>query len=289
MLIDFDGAMVDLDAGFLGFERRHVRRTAGSQQYLIGRKNFRLSAYVAFDSLIVPDALHFGIGEDVDSRRVSDLQQRVADVIVEPRRDFRSGLKYRDLATRAREREAELQSDEAAADDDEVFRLLLQMDQLVARDAALGAGDRRPRRLRAGGGNEFVPCEFFTADDYFLRSGELGLAADRRDALFLEPALFSFRPARDETVLARDRRGPVEGNVLGPFEAEPAGAARLPVKLDGAHEHLFRDSAAREAGSGEALFFDDSDARAELHRRFRGVRACGAAADDDQIVIHQRS
>src|SRR5262244_3335834 len=160
------------------------------------------------------------------------------------------------------------------------------MNQIVARDPALGAGNRRPRGLRAGGDNEFVTREFFTVDHDFLRADELGFAPESGDTQFFEAAFFSLRPARDETILSLDDGCPVKGDMLGPLETQAAGVARLPVELDGAHEHLFGDSTAGEAGAGETLLFDDGDAGAELYGGFRGVRAGGAAADDDQIVIH---
>src|SRR5581483_617668 len=155
------------------------------------------------------------------------------------------------------------------------------MDQLIARDPALGAGDSGPRGLRAGGDNEFVAREFFAVDGDFLRTGELGFAADHRYAQFFEAALFSLRPTGDEAVLALDDCGPVESDMLGSLETQPAGVARAPVKLDGAHEHLFGDSTAGEAGAGEALLFDNRRAGAQLHCGFGGVSARGAAADND--------
>ena len=65
-----------------------------------------------------------------------------------------------------------------------------------------------------------------------------------------------------------------------------AGSLGAMKKLDGADQHLFGYSTAQQAGAGETFFLDDGDFGAKLVRRFRRIHAGGAAADDDQVVVH---
>jgi hypothetical protein len=58
-------------------------------------------------------------------------------------------------------------------------------------------------------------------------------------------------------------------------------AARAGKKLDGANQHLFRDSAAGETSAGEAFLFGNSDFRAERVCRFHRIQPGRAATDNE--------
>src|SRR4029079_751943 len=111
-----------------------------------------------------------------------------------------------------------------------------------------------------------------------------GALLDQLGACAFERGHVSALQPRDFAVLVVDQRRPMENR----FRHRPAVAGRINKivgKTRGIKEKLLRHAAADHAGTADAVFFRDHDARAVLARNARGAHATRSRTNDEKVEV----
>jgi hypothetical protein len=225
--------------------------------------------------------LHPELGEAaVDGRDqvlLDDGQQRVGE------------LDDRHLRPQFGEERADLEPDDAAADDHQRRRRLGEVQGFLRAEDVLAVDDEAGDRegFRAGGHDGLVELHGLAGpvglrDDGGVGASELGRADDVLALVALHQHADVLHEPADHLVLPGHDLSPVE-RVFGVVEAGVLGLLGLVGVPRGRDEGLGRDAAVVEALAAELVSVHDDGAFAELAELDGGDVAAGSAADDEDV------
>ncbi|MDT4851430.1 hypothetical protein FQZ97_856100 [compost metagenome] len=198
---------------------------------------------------------------------------------------MRRPLHHGHLGPEAAHHLRELQTDVAAADDDQMFghAVQLQNRDVVECGHGVDAGDIRAHRAAAHV-QEDARCRQAASADFQRRSGhEAGLSND--DFGFLQaphPGFESFAGLADDAVFAGLDTGHVHPELTG-IEAEFAATARQVHGARARNEGLRRYAADVETGAPEVPALDDGGAQALLAAACGDGRTCLTGPNNDGV------
>ena len=189
---------------------------------------------------------------------------------------------------------AELEPDDAGADDEKLLRHLGEIERAGRRHDALfvdvDAG--QPRHVRASGNDDVLGFERLRLAVVGLhldlaRRRDAACAVKRLDLVLLEQIFDAFDVTLDALLLVLEHRREIDAR-LADLDAHVAElVAGLLVKLRRIEHRLRRDAADIEASAAEGgALLHHRGLHAKLRRANGADIAAGAAADDDEVVGH---
>src|SRR5215210_8094117 len=304
--VDLDDAAIRLDLGRVEPDLLDVRRAPrGDEQHL--RPQLLLLLALGADhqaDAVLLDAdrcrIEARARDDGDAASGEASFERLADVAVLERDDRRQVLEQRDLDADIVEERGELDTDGAAADDDDVLRQRGHLQHVVARDDPLAVGlesrqrlDARPRRE-----DHVRPLEHAVpaaarravvarlADPNLCRPLETAAALDPGDLVLVDEGFEPGpHPLHDLVAPGGDLRV-VDPGFAGDVDAVIGGvtdALREPGRFE---QRLGRDAAAVEARPADLVLVDERDLQPQL-RGAEGRRVAarpGTEHDDVEVV-----
>ena len=311
VVVDVDAAaLVELEADGLAAKPFGVRHAADGDDELVAFEHMALIAGVVFDG----DALLAG-GYLVDLHAEADVEALLfrehlpgfpGDGGIGGGEEFRQGFEDRDLGAEALPDAAQLEADDAGADDAEALRHGVEGERagVVANQLVVDGNAVEVARARAGGDDDVLRHHHFAGDVHFpavlAAAGELAVAGQQRDLVLLEQALDAAGELGDDVVLALDHGPDVDPDVVDGDAVHDEAVAGIVEVLGGLQQRLGGNAADVEAGAAEAhlalrvvvgLGFAAGGAEAELRGADGGDVAAGAAADDEHVELfgHLRS
>jgi hypothetical protein len=191
----------------------------------------------------------------------------------------------------------ELNSDSAAADDDDVLRQRVGCEDLVGRDDALAVhletGQRLDARTRRDDDvvrlEKAVPAcagrAVFAglADPDLRRALQATATRDPRDLVLVDQRFHAGPEALDDLVTASRHLDEVHLGLAGQLQAEVLGVADALSEGGRLEKGLGRDAAAVEARPADLVLVDERHLEPELGRPERGGVAARAGAEDDEV------
>ena len=216
---------------------------------------------------------------------LDDLRRQVmAHVVVEAAQDLLAAIKHRGRGPQPIEDAGEFDGDITAADDGDALGHLGEMKNLVRGDGVFDAGDIGQRRAPAGGDQDGLGGDFFTADIQRMRIDKSRPGAIGLDAGIAQDRAVDGFQAVDFLVLGGDQAGPGKRRAVdGPAEA--LGVFEILAEVAGVDHQFFRHAAADHAGAAEAVFLGNADFGPEGGRHAAGAHATRAGADYKQIIV----
>jgi hypothetical protein len=272
------------DAGFIQPQARGVGDAARRVENKIGGD---LGAVVQFGAEIATallDAFDRGVEPDLDALLAHLVTQEMPQIVVEAAQEVRAPVELRDLRAQALHDAGELDRDITAADHDDAFRELLQIEHVVGDRSMFTAPDVGHEGLAAGGNQDMVRGDGLAPDLHRVRPhhGGAGLV-DRHPGIAQDPLVDAVQ-ALDLGALVGDQRFPVEA-VLAHRPAEAGGVREFLGEMRGIDEQLLRHAADIDAGAAEEPVLRDADARAQLCRDTRRPHPGRAGANDEEVVV----
>ena len=243
------------------------------------------------------DARHLGAEAERKALLLENALALLGDLAVHAGQDAVEELDDRHLGAEPPPDRADLQPDDAGADDEQPLRHALQLQRAGRGDdpllVDLDAGERR--RIGAGGDDDRLRLERLLAavlrrDLDLARRGDAAGAVEGSILFFLNrkatPSTFDFTVAS----LWRHHRRQIELRRADLHAELGEAVARLLEHLGGVEQRLRRDAADVEAGAAEGgALLDDGDLQPELRGADGADIAARAGADDDEIVLdHSR-
>ena len=289
--------VVDGDAFGVGFDARGVQVQAVD----VGRATDGEEDVVHLDGALfavlrVGDALARGRAFDLldagaerkpDAFALKDLLQEGGGVFVLACHEARDDVEHNDFAAEAAEGLAHLGADGARADDGETGRQLCERkERFVGEIAALGeAGHGNLGRARAGGDEGLAELERLPGDLDGVRAGEASAAqVDVRAQVGEAVHGIVVAEFGADAAHAFHDGGEVDGDAVGHVNADRGGLADIADGFGGADEGLGGYAAGVEAVAAQEGLLDEGHLGAESDCAGDGDQACGAAADDDEVV-----
>src|SRR5688572_13004017 len=234
------------------------------------------------------EADELGVQTEVDAFGGEDVLNCGRDLRVLATDETSSHLDDRDLGPEPPEHLAELQSDVAAADDDEVLRQRVQRHHRAVRQE-LNAVEPRHRRHecpRADVQEDAVGAQRLTRDLDFMGGAESGVrgidVAMRQPSQHLLDA--DARAIGDRVLPGLDALH-VDGDMAVHRHAEVSGAACQVSRVGAGHHCLRWNAAGVHARTAEKMAFDDGDRHAGLRQSLCERRPSLAGANDDCVVL----
>ncbi len=179
----------------------------------------------------------------------------------------------------------ELDADDAAAQDRDLLRDVVELERLLARDDAaadLEAGERPG--VGAGREDDALPGDGLVADLHGRGGGQAALAFDDGDATGLDEPLEALVLARDDRLAVR-----VDTRSVDPVERDvDAVLLRLPRDvgdLGRVQERLRGDAAAVQARAAQLALLHEAHGLAQLHRSEGGCIATAPAAEHHHVKV----
>ena len=189
---------------------------------------------------------------------------------------------------------AELQPDDAGADDEKLLRHLGKLERTGRRhDALLVDVDAvEPRDVRAGGDDDVLGLQRLrlavgVCHLDFARRDDAAGTVKRVDLVLLEQKRDAVDVAVDVLLLVFEQRGKIDARLADLDAHLRKTVAGLFIELRGMQHRLGRNAADIEAGAAEGgVFLDDGGFQPELRGTNGADIAAGAGADDDEVVGH---
>ena len=286
-----DAGAVGLDADVLKADALNVGAAADGEQHLVGR-DFDLLAVGRFgDDLALFDGQALVAQQEGDALLFQLLLEQRADFAVGRAGDVIEHLDHGDLRARGGVIGDHFQTDDAAADDDEVLRHLGQLEHLAvgddeAADVLAHAGDGRNDRGGAGADNHLRALVVLAAGGHaeaaFHAALDDGVFLDDGHARALHLRAHAGDQRLDDLAAARDDGLLVELRALD-GHAVFVGMERVLIELGGVEQRLGGNAAFVQAHAAQRVFLKQDDLEARMARALGGQIAGRAAADDDQI------
>ena len=179
----------------------------------------------------------------------------------------------------------ELDTDDAAAEDGDLLRHMVELQRLLGGDDAPADLEARQRaRVGAGREDDVLARDRVVADLHRGGGGQSTLALDGRDAARLEQALEALVLARhDRFAVLRDARN-VDA-LEGGLHAERLRVAGRVGDLGRVQHRLCRNASDVQARAAHLVLLDEADAHAELAGAQRGGVASASSSEDDKVKI----
>ena len=262
--------------GFQGLGRAASHRLDGQRDALLGGgRAGDLGAQLKLHALLGQRALE-GLG----------------GLGVHARRDAVEELDDGHLRTQAAPHRAQLQADDAGADDDQALGDLRQRQGAGGVDDALLVDGHARQRGRLGAGGDDDVLGFQGGDRAVLggdldlaRAGDLARALDPLDLVLLEQELDALGQGGHRVGLLLHHLHEVQLGLHLDAEGGEFAAGGF-VEFRGVQQRLGGHTADIEAGAAERrALLHHGDLQAQLARADAGVVAAGAAADDDDVVL----
>ena len=190
---------------------------------------------------------------------------------------------------------AELEPDDAGADDKELLRHLGKIERAGRRhDAFLVDVDAvQPRNVRAGGDDDGLGLQRLrlavgVGHLDFTRRGDAAGAVKRVDLVLLEQKRDALDVAVDVLLLVLEQRGKIDARLADLDAHLRKTVAGFLIELRGVQHRFRRDAADVEAGAAEGgAFLDDGGFQPELRGADGADIAAGAGTNDDEVVGHE--
>src|ERR1700680_503912 len=303
MPVDLDAALlVKRDTRFLKAEAFGVRHAADGHEHHVGFHGLALAAAGGLDRHLerLTLGLHGGtlVAEaDLDALLLLDALELARHVGVHTGQDAVEELDHLDLGAETAPHAAELKADHAGADHQQLLRHCAQREGAGRRHDALLVDlySAQPRHVGTGGDHDIFGVQrlllaAFASDLHLARARDAAGAVESVDLVLLEeeidaldvalyPLVLEFLHARQ--IELRRRHTDAHGGEL---------VASLLEQLGGIEQRLRRDAADVEAGAAEGpVLLHHRSLKAELCGADRAHVAAGTAADDDDVVGHERN
>ena len=245
-----------------------------------------MHAEMRFDLL---DRRHLAAGDDPDAVLFQFAAQMPPHVVVESAQDIVATADHRHLRAETGENGRELERDVAAAMHQDAARKLGQLECVVRRDCVLDARDnfviaRRP----ASGDQDMAGPDAGVAAAHLVRALLHRAVPENRHPRLPQRGDIGRFEACDLLVLVGDQRRPVEDGMMdGP--AETRRILELLREARRVDQQLFRDAAADDAGSADAVLLGDRDLGPVAGRNAGRAHAARARPDDEEIDLGRQS
>jgi hypothetical protein len=322
-LVDLDVAtVVELDASLLQSDASRLRRAAHGPDELVDARDGRLGAalvLVGDGELAVSvlfDASGLALLVQVDAEALVLLGDTLLDHGVEVAQEGLVADEQVGFSAEGVEHAGKLDGDVAGADNGNLLGLDVNVEEAIAVDAVLSAGNGRRRRGLAADGDENLlgvdeDLGAVVLGDLDLILGqEAAPAVDVLDLIVVQIALVDAVEALDVGIALVLERGPVEGSRLLDGEAVCFAIVDSLGEGSGVECDLFGDAAGRgfscqqsllfschqrqgrdhspnvDAGSSQALVLDDDSLGSKLGGGHAGrTQATTATAENDVVGL----
>src|SRR6185369_16845437 len=301
--VDLDEPLLDLGLGRLEADLLDVRGPASGDEHHLGPQ---LLLVLALRPDLEADpvlrdldlrGVEAGVRHDRDPAPAEAALERLADVLVLEGHDRGQVLQDGHLRAEVVVHRRELDADRAAADDDDVLRERVRLQDVVAGHDALAVDREARQRLdpRAGGEDHVVRLEepvatlagravlAVLADADLRRALEAAAALDPGDLVLVDQRLEAGPEALHDLVAAGGHLDEVDLRLAGQLQPE---VLRVPDALrEGGRfeQRLRRDAPAMEARPADLVLVDEGDLEPQLGCPERGRVPAGARAEDDEI------
>src|SRR6185437_2648351 len=278
-------------AGFRQPEAIGEGAAADGQQHDVGLDLLRSAALRGLDRqrnpLIRPGrGRHLAAEAEPDALLRQDALEGHRHFPVHCRHDAVEELDHRHLGTQAAPDAAQFQTDDAAADDDEMPGHAVQFERAGGGDDALLVHlHPTQRHALAAGGNDDFPCFMDRPGDFHLtRRDDAAGAFQPADLVLAEQEFHAFHVRGHHLVLARLHSRQVQLHTLHQHTVVLERVDGVVELLGRLQQRLGWDAAdvQARAAQGGALFHT-GDVHAQLRGADRAHIAPGAGADDDDV------
>jgi len=292
MVIDLDAAaLVRLDAELREAEILRVGDAADRDEHDIGFDRLRIAALRGLDRdlesrLRLLDLRHLRTELELEALLLEDALEILRDLSVHAGEDRIEEFDDRDLGAEPSPDRAELEADDAAADDEKPLRDFLQCKRscrghdLLFVD--LDAG--KPRDVGPRGDDDVLRFYDPVADLNLARGLDPAFALHPLDLVLLEEELDALGVAVDGLVLEGEELLEVDGRRADIDAHLGEGVARFVEEFRGMQQRLGGNAADIEAGAAQRVaLLDAGDLEAELRRADRAFISARARPDHDEV------
>ena len=187
-----------------------------------------------------------------------------------------------DLGAQSGEDAGEFDGDIAAAEDDDAFGEVRQVEGIIGDDGVFGTGECGADRAAAGGDDDAFGGDGLAADieRVGVDEGRAGVEAGAGR----HQALVGAVEAVDLLVFGGDQAGPVMP-AGGDVPAEAGAVGRGGAVFGGHHQEFFRHAADVDAGAAPEAFLRHAHLGAMAGRHAGEADAARAAADDEDVKV----
>ena len=282
---DHRAAAVEPHAGAFQPQAVHVRMTAGGKEHQVGLDRAAIRQVHQARASGGLDPRNGDVRVQDDTLGLEGVGQRLAQFRIEAAKRQRLAIDQVHLGAQRGEDAGELDRDVAAAEDDDPARQLGQVERRVGNDAELGARNVQPRRVAAGGDDDALGGDALAADIQRMRVDEGRARIEHGGAgLGQQAAVAGIQPV-DLAVLGGDQPGPVM-RALADIPAEADRVLGQGAVFAGLDQQLLRHAADIDAGAAPEALLGNADARAVAGGYAGAADSAGAAADNEQVVVH---
>ena len=274
-------AAIHLDARLFEAEALGRGTAAYRNEQVVGREHGAVLEIDGATQCVLRDRLEAHADFEIDLPPAEGALELLRDRLLLVRQEVGQTFDDGDLGAERAPYARELDTDHAAAQDEDLRRHLLQLQRLLAGDHPAADLEARQRAgVRTGGEHHVLADDVVGAHLNGGRQDQSALALDHGDAVRLEQAPQALELAGDE-ILSE----PVDAGHVDARHARLDAVGGDVCDLSGVEQGLGRHAAAVQAGAAQFVLLDHSGAEPQLGRTDCGRISGAAAAQNDDVKL----